>query len=158
MKNSLNCRETVQFVRIISTFTVLVSFVAVICKFYTRAFCSNTQIRKEENGINGTSQGCWQPANYMYGKAYHKTMPWILRELERQNTGAAEYTSIVGVLIWHCCVNRAIKTHRPTTQSWRLTAVPGGWWSLFLPVIWQKYFHWALSSMLLFSSLPHQIP
>ena len=52
VKNSLNCRETVQFVRIISTFTVLVTSV-VICKFYARAFCSTMQTGKEENRING---------------------------------------------------------------------------------------------------------
>lgn len=53
VKTTLSCREAVQFVKITLTYTVLATSVAVMCKFYTCAFCSTMQTGKEENGING---------------------------------------------------------------------------------------------------------
>lgn len=48
-KNSLNFSGSVQFVKIILTFTALVTSVAVICKFYKCTFCSLRQTGKKEN-------------------------------------------------------------------------------------------------------------
>lgn len=94
-----------------------------------------------------TPHSCWQTANRTYGSAHHKTMSYSLPAHTGFNR-AAEYTSIIGVLIWHCCVNWAVKSHRPTIPSWRLMSLPGSRWSVFLLVIWQKCFHWALTSTL----------
>lgn len=80
VKITLSCREADQFVKIILTYTVLATSVAVICKFYTRAFCSTmqTQGRRRMGSMasyDGTLQACWQPENHTYGKANQTTVP-----------------------------------------------------------------------------------
>lgn len=124
--------------------------------------CSTTQTGKEKNGVN--SGLCQDLAELPSACKPHvcKSAPkdvmnplWAVVGEHR----AIEYTSIIRVLIWHCCVIGAIKCYRPTIPSWTLTAALGGRLSLLLPVLWRNISTelWSAHQVIIFSPPPNHL-
>lgn len=102
-------------------------------------------------GYIGTSQSCQQTTRmekYTIRQCHESCM-----SQGRGNTRAAEYTSIISGLIWHCCVNRAIKPIEPPAKAEGPLPSQEDGGLCFYPSYDKKHFHWALISTLNYSLL-----